>query len=254
MRASLEKVRKDFDRIAQLGGSDSEPLAIYDAFLLEQIPRSFGHILEVGCGTGAFSRALADRGHSVCAMDLSPEMVRVARARTVAGQKVTYLCGDFLALTFGGRTYDCVVSIATLHHLSVDEAVVRLASLVRPGGLLVLHDIRSDAGVWDRLRSVLAVAARAGARLRRGQVRERADVRAAWDEHGRDERYQTMPEVATWCRAHLPGARTVRHLQCGIQLCGASRARHNYGLQRSARSRVGRLQSGPLRAPAEPSR
>jgi 2-polyprenyl-3-methyl-5-hydroxy-6-metoxy-1,4-benzoquinol methylase len=210
---SADKVREDFDRIARLTAEDTEHLAVYESYLLREIPHSLHRVLEVGCGTGGFSRALAERGHSVTAVDLSPEMVCVARQRTSANQDVTYQCGDFFSESLDGQTYECVVSIATLHHLPLGAAVKRMSSMVRPGGTLLVHDIRSDAGITDWLRSPLAFAARVWARLRAGRLRERAALRAAWDEHGRGERYLTMAEVGVWCRAHLPGARIVRHLQ-----------------------------------------
>jgi 2-polyprenyl-3-methyl-5-hydroxy-6-metoxy-1,4-benzoquinol methylase len=213
MGESVDKVREDFDRIARLTAGDPEPLALYDRYLLREIPRSLHRVLEVGCGTGGFSRALADRGHRVTAVDLSPEMVRVARQRTSAAQDVTYLCGDLFGDSLDAQTYECVVTIATLHHLPLDAAVQRLSRMVEPGGTLLVHDIRSDAGIADGLRLPLAVGARVWTRVRAGRLRERAAVRAAWDEHGREERYLTMAEVAVWCRAYLPGARIIRHLQ-----------------------------------------
>jgi 2-polyprenyl-3-methyl-5-hydroxy-6-metoxy-1,4-benzoquinol methylase len=213
MSVSAEKVREDFDRIARVTAETADHLALYDAFLLRQIPRACARVLEIGCGTGAFSRTLADRGHDVTAIDLSPEMVRVAERRRSPGQTATYYCGDFLSFVPCAEAYDCVVSVAALHHMPLEPAVARMAGLVRPGGVLVVHDVRSDAGVGDRLRSALGLVARAWARARAGRIRERAAVRAAWEEHGRGERYLTMPEVEAWSRAHVPGARTIRHLQ-----------------------------------------
>src|SRR5262249_42151401 len=208
---SVHKVREDFDRIARLTADEEPCLAPYDAFLLGRIPCSSREVLEVGCGTGAFSRALADRGHRVTAIDLSPEMIRVARDRTSPVQDVAYECQDVMRMPTEGRGYDCVVSIATLHHLPLEEAVEVMSRLVRRGGMLVVHDIRTDRSVGDWLRAPLAIAARAWWRVRVGRLRERAEVRAAWGEHGRHERYLTMAEVAAWSGAHLPGARAFRH-------------------------------------------
>lgn len=212
MSVSVDKLREDFDRIARLTAHDVHP-SPYDALLLEQIPSSLVRVLEVGCGTGAFSRALANRGHQVTGIDLSPEMIRVARERDLPSHHVTFLCGDFMRDSLGDETYDCVVSIATLHHMNLEPAVKRMADRVGPGGLLLVHDLRSDAGLWDRLRSGLAVAARAWSRVRAGQLWERAEIRAAWAEHGRGEQYLTMGGVEACVQALLPGSRALRRLQ-----------------------------------------
>jgi SAM-dependent methyltransferase len=140
-------------------------------------------------------------------------MIRVARERTPAACAAIFQCGDFFSLPLAEEGFDCVLSMATLHHLSLAAAVARMARLVRPGGVLILHDLRSDAGMGDRVRSVAAVAVRGWTRVRRGRLRERPEVRAAWDEHAREERYPTMAEVETWRLEHLPGARSYRHLQ-----------------------------------------
>jgi SAM-dependent methyltransferase len=210
---SLEKTRDDFDRIARLAAEAPERRGPYDAFLLGQLPAPPARLLEVGCGTGALCRAAAAAGHTVTGIDLSPEMVRVARQRTADSCPVTFRCGDFFSLTLPEEGFDCVLSAATLHHLPLDAAVTRMADLTRPGGVLVIHDLRSDEGIWDRARSLGGVAARAWTRLRAGWIRERAELRAAWREHGHTERYPTLKEVDAWRRKHLPGARGYRHLQ-----------------------------------------
>ena len=213
MRASIEKVRRDFDRLALATACDADHPGPYDDFLLRQIPIDCARVLDVGCGAGAFSRALATRGHRVTGIDLSPEMIRLARMRSDPELDVTFHCTDFMDDWHGDACYDAVVSIAMLHHVLADEAIPRMAALVRPGGVLVVHDVRSDSGAWDWPRSAVAMVARAIGRVRTGRLRDRAAVRAAWCEHGRDERYATMEDARKLARRLLPGARVHRHLQ-----------------------------------------
>lgn len=213
MSASAARIREDFDRIARLTADETNRLSPYDGFLLRQIPIGLHRVLEIGCGTGGFSRALAARGHDVTGIDLSPEMIRRARERVMPEAPARFLCCDFMTEATAGGPYDCVVSIATLHHLDLDGAVRRMAALVRPRGLLLIHDLRSDRGVAEWIRLVPAMLARGWTRVRARRLWDRAEVRAAWAEHGREERYPSMAEVEAWAAALLPGARTTRHLQ-----------------------------------------
>ena len=48
--------------------------------------------------------------------------------------------------------------------------------------------------------------------LKTGRFRAPREVRAAWEEHGRDEIYPTVPAVRRVCERVLPGARVRRHL------------------------------------------
>ncbi|MGH4008074.1 MAG: class I SAM-dependent methyltransferase [Pseudonocardiaceae bacterium] len=91
-------------------------------------------ILEVGCGTGWLSARLLDHGE-VTATDLAGQIVERARC---SFPDVHFLTGDFMTLD-AGTGYDVVVCLETLSHVVDQRAfVARLASCLRPGGMLVL--------------------------------------------------------------------------------------------------------------------
>lgn len=210
---SNEKVRNDFDEIARLADVGESGTGRYDSFLLSLVPRGAVDVLEVGCGLGRLTAGLAaGRRRQVTGMDLSPEMIERARRRVGTTPGVSLLCGDFLELDFGARRFDCVVSAAALHHMPEDDAVPRMAGLLRPGGRLVIHDIRSDAGLVDRARAGVALARVAfGRLLRTGRPRSPRAVREAWERHGAGERYLTLQEAQSLADRLLPGARVFDH-------------------------------------------
>ncbi len=214
MSASVPRIREEFDRIALLteryGGGAGDT---YHSYLLSRLPARAGEVLEVGCGTGAFTRLLARRARSVTALDLSPQMIRLAESQSANYKNIEYLLGDFMRLDLPAESYDCVVSIATLHHLPLAPALLRMKDSLRPGGVLVVHDLVADAGVSDRALSALAYTVAGLRRLwRTGRLRTPREVREAWAEHGRDEVYLTPAEVGRACREHLPAALFKRHL------------------------------------------
>ncbi|HVV86485.1 MAG TPA: class I SAM-dependent methyltransferase [Kofleriaceae bacterium] len=112
-----------------------------------------GACLDVGCGVGVWLERLARRFDHVHGIDLSSEMVASARARverlglanaTVAVQCVTDLPAD--------ARYDVVFVGGVLMYLDdrvVAETVARLATMLRPGGLLILRESTSPA-TWYR--------------------------------------------------------------------------------------------------------
>ncbi len=55
--------------------------ARYERWLVRQVPRGTGRVLDVGCGAGRLACALAERAGHVDALDLSPVMVQRARQR-----------------------------------------------------------------------------------------------------------------------------------------------------------------------------
>jgi demethylmenaquinone methyltransferase/2-methoxy-6-polyprenyl-1,4-benzoquinol methylase len=74
-----------------------------------------GDVLELACGTGQWTRFLADRGHRVTAVDAAPEMLAVAEART-AGLGVEFVQADLFGWN-APRTFDTVFFGFWLSHV-----------------------------------------------------------------------------------------------------------------------------------------
>ena len=129
-------------------------------------PRPCREALEIGCGAGAFSHALAARAERVLALDLSPEMIRVARAREPRRANLEFELADVSTWPFPSERFDCIASIATLHHVDARALLPRLRDALRPGGVLLILDLVSDEGVLDLARSALAVGANRAAAAR----------------------------------------------------------------------------------------
>jgi 2-polyprenyl-3-methyl-5-hydroxy-6-metoxy-1,4-benzoquinol methylase len=207
-----EQIRGDFDEIARLTDGRESGGDRYDAFLASLVPAGATELLEIGCGLGRLTRALASGGRTVTGMDLSPEMIARARGQSANAQNVTFLYGDFLEHDFGSQRFDFIVSAATLHHVPEDVAVPRMAALLLPGGRLVIHDLRNNSGLLDHARSLVAWTEVAAARLMRtGSARMPRDVREAWARHGAGEKYLTIREAQALAHRLLPDARVFHH-------------------------------------------
>ena len=98
-------------------------------------------VLDAGCGTGYLSVQLARRGAQVVGVDLSPEMVRLARARAArAGVTADLHVDDAQALTtIADASFDRLVSNYVLMDLADHEAALRaFRRVLRPDGVAVL--------------------------------------------------------------------------------------------------------------------
>ena len=212
MTDSRATFQSDFDRIALLPESAWDHNGHYHNFLLRQLHPG-ERALDIGCGTGAFSRRLAERFDSVLGLDLSPQMIRLARERSRACPNLEFRVADVLAEALPDAHFDAIVSIATLHHLSLPEILPRLARALKPGGVLAVLDLFETATLGEILTGALAMPASALLGLLRNRsLRSSAAARAAWNEHGRHERYLTVTQVREACRELLPGARVRHHL------------------------------------------
>ena len=209
------RIREDFDRIALLTEEHERGGAadIYYNYLMRQLPPRPESVLEIGCGTGAFTRLLASRARSVRALDLSPQMIRLAKEKSAGCENIEYVLGDWMQLSLPAEAFDCIVSIATLHHLPLTPALLRMKDALKPDGVLVIHDLVADAGLADKSLSALAYPLSLVSRFwKTGRLRNPREVREAWTEHGKHEVYLTLDEVKAMCREHLPAAQVKRHL------------------------------------------
>ena len=204
-------VRRQFDTIARATAERPDPPGLYDRFLLSLVPEGCSRALEIGCGTGRFTRALAARVPHVTAVDLSPEMLRVARAR-VEARNVRFVEGDALEITPRLGAFDCVVTLATFHHLPQDAAAECLRAAVAPGGTLILHDLWRVDGQGDRVLDGMRLPIKALQLLRLGApLTHTREERAAWRAHERDDVHLMMREVHALRRRHFPHATVHKH-------------------------------------------
>ncbi|KAB7837207.1 class I SAM-dependent methyltransferase [Streptomyces mobaraensis] len=107
-------------------------------------PRPEDVCLEVACGTGLVSRALAGRVRHVTALDATPEMLATGKREADAEglTQVVYQQGDAARLPFLDASFSLVVTRFSLHHVASPEAVVReLVRVCRPGGRIVVADM-----------------------------------------------------------------------------------------------------------------
>ncbi len=100
------------------------------------------HVLEVGCGAGLTSIALARQGHRVCAIDSSPRMIEITNAEASAAKlngKISTQIGDAHSLAFRENLFHLVVSIGIVPWLhSEAQAILEMERVLRPGGFLIL--------------------------------------------------------------------------------------------------------------------
>lgn len=135
-----------FERIAPIWDEERAlhaPDAVEAAVLAVLGGGPYGHVLDVGTGTGRILQLLADRSERAVGLDTSHSMLSVARAnleRAGAGNWELRQ-GDVHSPPWSARTFDLVVIHQVLHYLDdASAAVAQAGRLVRPGGRLLVVD------------------------------------------------------------------------------------------------------------------
>jgi 2-polyprenyl-3-methyl-5-hydroxy-6-metoxy-1,4-benzoquinol methylase len=89
--------------------------------------------VEIGCGTGLFTEMFAQSGADIVAVDLSPELLEIARKRNLT--RVRFLQKNFEDCSVDGP-FDAVIGSSVLHHLDLERTWDKIFSLLKPGGIM----------------------------------------------------------------------------------------------------------------------
>ena len=92
-------------------------------------------VLELGCGTGYFTGELARSGADIVAVDVSPELLEIAKV-DCAVANVRYEIQNAWAMSYPDAHFDSVVGSSVLHHLEIQEALREIYRVLKPGGTI----------------------------------------------------------------------------------------------------------------------
>ncbi len=108
------------------------------------MPPTPARIADLGCGTGSLSLLLAEAGHRVCGLDISPATVALAQEKVAdAGHEAEFAVGDAAVPRWRPASFDVVLTRHVLWTMDNPDAVLtRWIDQLAPGGRLVLIEGR----------------------------------------------------------------------------------------------------------------
>jgi SAM-dependent methyltransferase len=180
--AASDRTRRDieFHRLTAASYDDSvtREHAIYHAYSLgpwldRVAAGGGGEAVDLGCGTGVVSLAMAERGFRVTGIDHSPEMLELARGKVEAaglGKEVALREGNVLDPEIPPGSADVVTCQGLLHHLAdLGPCVDVIARTLRPGGSFYISEPTAEPAPPGRVvAAAIELAKRVRGALRRG--------------------------------------------------------------------------------------
>jgi SAM-dependent methyltransferase len=131
-RPDFALVAESYDRLRP---ADANWWELFEA-LVEEGDLVGRRVLDVGCGTGRFAAALAERGAKVWGVDPSPEML--AQARAAARDGVGFKQGEAERLPFKDAWFERAILVLVVHLVDRPRALAEVARVLAPGGRAVV--------------------------------------------------------------------------------------------------------------------
>jgi 2-polyprenyl-3-methyl-5-hydroxy-6-metoxy-1,4-benzoquinol methylase len=142
---SILEYYENYDEEARLIKDNAHKIEfITTVHFLENIIKPSSRILEVGAGTGRYSFCLAEKGHSVTALDITPKHVEIMKEKAKHKDlDIDIVLGNAKELSdFKDNSYDVVLCLGPLYHFSKEEEKIQCIDeclrVLKSGGILAV--------------------------------------------------------------------------------------------------------------------
>ena len=156
---SIYSIAELYDHI---NGNAYVPYADFLEECFKKADIKVNEVLDMGCGTGGIAALLADRGYDMIALDISPEMLNIAREKNY-GKNTLLLCQDMREFELYGTVQAVYSSFDCINYLTEKGDLDRVFALVRnylESGGVFIFDINTEyryKNVYDGMSYVYEV-------------------------------------------------------------------------------------------------
>ena len=96
-------------------------------------------VLELGCGTGYFTKEIAKTKAKIVAIDISPELLSIAKENVIS-QNVSFCLENAYDLSFEDNQFDFVIGSSVLHHLDINKAISEVYRVLKKDGMITFTE------------------------------------------------------------------------------------------------------------------
>jgi ubiquinone/menaquinone biosynthesis C-methylase UbiE len=97
------------------------------------------NVLELGCGTGNFTKELCNTKANIRAIDIALDLISIAK-ENIKNEHVEFLIENAHTMSFPNELFDAVVGSSVLHHLEIDDALKDIFRVLKPGGKILFTE------------------------------------------------------------------------------------------------------------------
>ncbi|MEM3083979.1 MAG: class I SAM-dependent methyltransferase [Nitrososphaerales archaeon] len=135
--------------------------SVWKRALLDLIPQGNYKVLDLACGTGILSLALARKVGYVVGVDITEDSVRIAKGKALAQNvdNVSFYVSAAEAIPMANRQFDFVTASYLPKYCDIEQVIAEICRVLKPGGMLIMHDFTYPKGamlaLWKTYFGVL---------------------------------------------------------------------------------------------------
>ena len=150
----IENHYSNYDEEARLGHKHGQVEFLTTMRYIEKYLQPGANVLEIGAGTGRYSRTIADMGFRVEAVELVNHNIEVFRKQITPAQNINITQGNALDLCmFEDNTFDITLVLGPMYHLYTAQdkhrAITEALRVTKPGGVIFVAYCISDAAILE---------------------------------------------------------------------------------------------------------
>jgi len=156
MKITEKEVRKTYDRISLLYDKKRKEKIIYNDY--NELPATLSllknikgkKILDLGCGTGIYTKILKKRGADIQGIDISPKMIELAKQNV---KNVNFRVGSVYRLPYKSGIFDIVVASLVVHYFSdLDRAFREIRRVLKKNGVFIFSTDNPVVNITHRIK------------------------------------------------------------------------------------------------------
>ncbi len=114
------------------------------------------YVLEFGCGTGVYTRAILEQRPDLrlIGSDISPASIKLAEQRFAEYSAARFEVQDVTALSHADGTFDLVTGNSILHHVPIEQSLAEAFRVLKPGGRLLFFEpnmLNPELAFWHNI-------------------------------------------------------------------------------------------------------
>lgn len=96
-------------------------------------------VLELGCGTGYFSKEIVKSGAQIFSIDISSKLIDICK-KSITEPNILFEVENAYDLKYENNFFDFIIGSSVLHHLDINKSIKEIYRTLKPGGSLILTE------------------------------------------------------------------------------------------------------------------